>query len=226
MPGGFGAFGKMPVLGDFFRVNLPQGFIDPWDQWLQQRMLAVQGALGARWRDCYMSAPIWRFALSPGLAGPQAMLGVMMASVDRVGRLFPLTLAAPLPDSRSAILDHVVSGPAFRALEGIALDALDDGMTRERLADLLAGVVPRSGTVSSRIRAEQGALVAVGGGGQGLLPELVANLASPQFRSPSVWSADVEGGLRLIACEGLPKRGEMLGLFDLDAPVWQESVPA
>ena len=46
-----------------------------------------------------MMAPIWRFALAPGVAGPLPMLGVMMPSVDRVGRQFPLTLAAPMAEA-------------------------------------------------------------------------------------------------------------------------------
>ncbi|NJK42670.1 MAG: type VI secretion system-associated protein TagF [Aquincola sp.] len=80
----FGAFGKMPSLGDFLRMDLPSGFIDPWDRWLQEGILSVRASLGEAWQDCYFSAPIWRFNLSPGLAGAAAVMGVMMSSVEEV----------------------------------------------------------------------------------------------------------------------------------------------
>ena len=92
MTAGFGAFGKMPAVGDFFRLGPPAGFVEPWDGWVQQAMLTGQAAHGPGWDGLYMQAPIWRFTLAPGLAGPQAVLGVVMPSVDRVGRRFPLTL--------------------------------------------------------------------------------------------------------------------------------------
>jgi len=40
-----------------------------------------------------LSAPVWRFQLAPGVCGPLAWRGLFFASVDRVGRYFPLTLA-------------------------------------------------------------------------------------------------------------------------------------
>ena len=57
---GFGAFGKMPSAGDFFRLNTPGGFVRVWDAWLQQVMLEGQGAYGPGFDAHYMSAPIWR----------------------------------------------------------------------------------------------------------------------------------------------------------------------
>jgi type VI secretion system protein ImpM len=125
---GFGAYGKMPSLGDFFRLGAPRSFCTPWDVWLQSLLTQTRADLGARWEDCYMSAPIWRFALAPGLAGPEAAMGVLMPSVDRVGRAFPLTLV------------RVGAGgaPDYATLEEIALSALDDTMSKDKLAQALA----------------------------------------------------------------------------------------
>lgn len=126
----FGAYGKMPCLGDFFRIRAPRSFCAPWDAWLQSLLADTRAGLGARWEACYMSAPIWRFALAPGLAGPEAAKGILMPSVDRVGRAFPLTLVG------------VGAGraPDYAALEDIALSALEDTMTKEGLAHALAGL--------------------------------------------------------------------------------------
>ncbi len=81
-----------------------------------------------------MSAPIWRFALPPGFAGPSSVFGVLMVSVDKVGRKFPLTLAATGP------LAPQEAQASYEALEGVALAALEDDMTKERLTKELAAL--------------------------------------------------------------------------------------
>jgi type VI secretion system protein ImpM len=91
-----GWYGKLPNLGDFASRRLPDEFIRPWDAWLQEVMLTTRSGLGEAWLDCYLTMPIWRFVLMPGLLGPSGWAGVLMPSVDRVGRQFPLTAAAPL----------------------------------------------------------------------------------------------------------------------------------
>jgi type VI secretion system protein ImpM len=41
----------------------------------------------------YLNAPVWCFALGPGLYGASAWAGVLTPGVDRVGRYFPFTIA-------------------------------------------------------------------------------------------------------------------------------------
>ncbi len=217
----FGAFGKLPALGDFLRMDLPQGFIDPWDRWLQGGVLAAKEALGERWQDCYFSAPIWRFNLSAGLLGAAPVMGVMMSSVDRVGRQFPLTLAAPMPDGNNALLDHFLSVPTFEALDDIALAALEDDMTRDTLKARLEAVSAPARPSNMVIRQATGGLVVTGAAPETLVPELAAGLTAGQFRKPSIWSAVAEDGMRMMVCEGLPAGGQMLGLFDMAAQVWK-----
>jgi type VI secretion system protein ImpM len=88
-----GFYGKLPSEGDFVSRRLPWEFTSAWDDWLQQGLQASREALGERWLSLYLSAPVWRFQLAPGVCGPLAWRGVFFASVDRVGRYFPLTLA-------------------------------------------------------------------------------------------------------------------------------------
>lgn len=92
-----GFYGKLPARGDFVTVALPGSFTRPWDGWLADRLGASQVVLGTDWVNAWLEAPVWRFALAPGLAGPDAVLGVMLPSVDRAGRYFPLTFAAQFP---------------------------------------------------------------------------------------------------------------------------------
>ncbi len=217
----FGAFGKMPSLGDFLRMDMTQGFVDPWDRWLQEGMLAAKGALGEGWQDCYFSAPIWRFTLSPGLAGAAAMQGVMMMSVDRVGRQFPMTLASPLVDLQAPVLAHLQATAGFLALEAVALDALEDTMTRDILQRRLAEIALPPATALPVMMQAQGGLVVLADGGD-MTTALAAQQVTGRFRKPSVWTADLGDQSRMMVCEGLPAGGQMIGLFDMAAHVWQE----
>ncbi|MGO4126467.1 type VI secretion system-associated protein TagF [Inquilinus sp. YAF38] len=119
-----GIFGKLPWLGDFVTRRLPHSFVEPWDDWLQRGMAATREALGDGWLDSFLTAPVWRFLLPAGSAGP-AMAGVLMPSVDRVGRYFPLTLASPLEADPGPEAPLLAAG-WFDALERTALAALDD----------------------------------------------------------------------------------------------------
>ncbi|WP_372571863.1 type VI secretion system-associated protein TagF [Ruegeria jejuensis] len=223
---GFGAFGKMPSVGDFFRLNVRASFVQVWDDWIQRGMLDAQRATGVAWDGLYMSAPIWRFCLSPGLAGSQKMLGVLMPSVDRVGRRFPLTLVTPAWAEGSVILDHFRETELFERLEDLALSALDDDMTKDRLAELLNDLAPPQHRCDAPVRKAATTLVLTQHEGAGdLLPELAAGLVTGEYRAPSIWSTEIAGVPRLMVCEGLPTAANMQGLFNLTAAIWTEARP-
>ncbi|WP_081991477.1 type VI secretion system-associated protein TagF [Inquilinus limosus] len=100
-----GFFGKIPSRGDFLCVGLSLGFIQAWDGWLQRVLADVQRSLGEGWAEVWRVAPVWRFALPSGQCGHRTVLGLWMPSVDRVGRCFPLTIAAEGADCGDAFLD-------------------------------------------------------------------------------------------------------------------------
>lgn len=92
-----GYHGKIPGRGDFVYNGLPREFIEPWDAWLQSGIASSRNRLLEQWLDTYLTSPIWRYYLSPGLCGKHGWAGVMMPSVDKVGRYFPLTMVCSLP---------------------------------------------------------------------------------------------------------------------------------
>ncbi|WP_052249795.1 type VI secretion system-associated protein TagF [Tateyamaria sp. ANG-S1] len=209
MSEGFGAYGKIPALGDFLRSNVGHGFVQAWDAWLQSGMTEVRTALGDQWDDTYLTAPIWRFSLPSGLAGPSAMIGVVMASVDRVGRQFPLTLSAPVKTDDTARL-HFANTSVFETLEQIALSMLEDGSTREGLASSLSHVsihtptsiaLPYSGPTAPQHHLAGQALSAAIGPGQ------------------AIWSTDLQSEHRLMATRGLPTGPDLFALFNAGAPM-------
>jgi type VI secretion system protein ImpM len=120
-----GFYGKLPCKGDFLLRRVAQGFVDIWDAWLQQCLLASREQLQERWLNAYLTSPVWRFALAEGVCGSGAYAGVMVPSVDRVGRYFPLTLVAQL-STEDCLLNLASEGARqwFDAAESLLLQAL------------------------------------------------------------------------------------------------------
>jgi len=121
-----GFYGKVPILADFVSRRLPARFIQPWDTWLQGALSASMDQLGSRWLDIFLTSPIWRFILSPGSCDTNAWAGVLMPSVDKVGRYFPLTLAVSLDEQEILPFLFVKAAHWFDKLEQSALSALED----------------------------------------------------------------------------------------------------
>ncbi len=213
---GYGAFGKIPALGDFFRFGLAPDFVACWDRWLQAGIQAARAELGPGWQRAYMSAPIWRFTLAAGLAGEAAVEGVLMASVDRVGRHFPLTLARALPAGTDTVALHLAAGEGFAALEAVALAALEDGFGPEELRAGLAAIPaapPGCAKVMSRDQAGYVSLRAAD-----MAPALAALLARQRFARPACFTALLPGGEALILTGGLPEAGRFAGLIAPENP--------
>jgi type VI secretion system protein ImpM len=120
-PARLGFAGKLPARGDFVLRGLPRSFAEPWDEWLAQAIAGSRAVLGPDWLDAWLVAPIWRFALPGGAAGPDAVAGVMLPSVDRAGRHWPLTLGAVLPGRLAA---PAPDAAWYAALEQLGLDAV------------------------------------------------------------------------------------------------------
>jgi type VI secretion system protein ImpM len=129
-----GFCGKIPSRGDFVSRGLPHSFIEPWDRWVREGIAASRALLGDDdWVASWLEAAIWSFGLAPGICGADAVVGVWMPSVDRVGRHFPLTLAAVIP---GGTLPDIVSeyGGFLAAAERAGLAALESDITPDELA--------------------------------------------------------------------------------------------
>jgi type VI secretion system protein ImpM len=131
-----GFFGKLPARGDFVRRDLPQDFVDAWDGWLAAGIAESKARLGADWLAAFLEAPVWNFALAPGVAGP-AIAGIFLPSVDRAGRYFPLTIAAATAGAGPP------TDPAwFAALAAAGVAALAEDATLEGFEAAVAALPP------------------------------------------------------------------------------------
>ena len=153
-----GWFGKLPGMGDFAHRRLPESFRSVWDPWLQRGLARLRDR-HADWTSHYLEAPMWCFALGPQVAGEGAWIGVLMPSVDGVGRYFPFTLAVELDASAGGALQGDALQGALRwwaqgtraALEGLEgdLDALRFDAVLQRLFAATSDFEVREGAVES-----------------------------------------------------------------------------
>ena len=126
-----GFYGKLPARGDFVRVALPRDFTDPWDTWLAGVIAASRAEAGEDWLPAYLESPVWRFLLPAGTCGSRTAIGLMLPSVDRAGRYFPLSFAALLehPSAEAAAFDTWLD-----RCEAAGLAALDEDLSPEAIA--------------------------------------------------------------------------------------------
>jgi type VI secretion system protein ImpM len=122
-------FGKLPGLGDFAQRRMEPGFLEVWDRWLQHGLQHMR-AQRDDWLAHYLQAPLWCFALGQDVAGDKPWIGVLMPSVDSVGRYFPLTLAIELEQDAQATADDPMAGMRqwWARSAQAALSALDSDL--------------------------------------------------------------------------------------------------
>ncbi len=178
-----GFYGKLPVLGDFVSRRLPHDFITQWDGWLQSSFAVSREMLAERWLHYYLNSPIWRFGLSSGLCGKDSWIGIIMPSVDRVGRYFPLTIARKTPANISVEQFFCSSSAWFESAEQIALMALENDLSVD-VFDEMVRKVENSKTSS----------------GVNFLPDLTQSFEELQFQTgvtiPVMDQNMLNGGIR------------------------------
>lgn len=121
---GFGLFGKLPQKRDFISFGIANDILNPLETWLQSAIAASRAELGRNWEQHYLVAPIWRFWIGPAILGT-GCAGVIMPSVDGVGRYFPLmALYACGMGEQMAPPPFAPQGDWYGALESRLLSAL------------------------------------------------------------------------------------------------------
>ncbi|MES2103391.1 MAG: type VI secretion system-associated protein TagF [Pseudomonadota bacterium] len=216
-----GFFGKVTSHGDFVSRRLPPAFLEVWDNWLQQSVHTSKKQLDAAWLETYLTSPIWRFSLSNGVVDGNAWAGVMMPSVDRVGRHFPLMIVAGI-QGQAPLLNWLEHGKAwYDELEELALSSLGsnfllddfDAALREISAPPGAAVLaePVGHTAASWCLPING-LDQIQAGMSGLTSDIAQSLLAGH----SLWWTD--GSPRILPsvlmCKGLPEPAAFAAMLD------------
>lgn len=169
-----GFYGKLPSHGDFISRSVADAFVDRWDAWLQASVAQSRTDLGDGWLDLFLTSPVWRFALARGVVGSGAVAGILLPSVDRVGRYFPLTIVAELPSHADPHVVSVAAAGWFDWVEAIARRALEqDLLDLETLLGELRASEPL--LVEERLSRAPVAASASGFPGQGALWRFAAD---------------------------------------------------
>ena len=222
-----GWYGKIPGTGDFITRRMPPAFSESWDRWLQSAIAGSRDRLGGRWRDTFLSMPIWRFVLSPGMLTPNAWAGIMAPSVDAVGRYFPLAVAAALPSASLDIVGTLMAAQSwFDDIEAIALSAIAPAADSAAIdaaivqkpcrAEWLRFPEGRDDTVPIRSAKPQMLWVPLGARTAAPAPREVLDLAARLAEPTAAWLAEESElfGRCVLLCEALPPAEQYCAMMD------------
>ena len=212
-----GWHGKLPALGDFASRRLEPAVVARWDSWLAEGLDGLRQADPAGWLDAYLASPSWRFLLLPGVLDGRCWAGVLMPSVDRVGRYYPfsiLQVLAPPPAQIEPLLRWL------HELDDLAADALHEDWDTERLDAALAKLAP---PVQPEVPGvpplppPDGVEIRLAGTSDLMERLALAGAAAwlQAAQGQAVWFADAqgEGQPRLLRTAGLPRDGAFRRLF-------------
>lgn len=172
-----GAFGKLPAHGDFLALHLADDLRSSFDDLLSAGLAAFRQRRGEAWLEVYLTSPLWHFALGPGVLTARTVVGVMIPSVDAVGRYFPFAILTALPHPTPPLRLKLEAAAWFAAAGELALGILEDRLTPGDLGPALADLGP------PRLDPVQPPLlpVVLEGDAVDRLPGLLAHAAEPQI---------------------------------------------
>jgi type VI secretion system protein ImpM len=227
-----GFYGKLPSHGDFLRRRVSDAFVAVWDPWLQECIAASRSILGERWLDIYLTSPAWRFACAPGTFADAPVVGLMVPSVDRVGRYFYLTIVAELPNYMSVVAAAAEFTTFFDSAAALVIETLaaddvdferfDEGVTR--LGDELEVLCSRRQTIDPCAAAivneptDEGWQIPIGSP-PALAPvfvELLAHRLAALYNPLGMWWTDGSAVVEpsCLIAKGLPDPGSFAALLD------------
>ncbi|MDW2982063.1 type VI secretion system-associated protein TagF [Rhodanobacter sp. KK11] len=228
-----GFFGKLPSAGDFVQRRLPAGFVDVWDRHFENAVAESRSALGSGWHEAYHASPVWRFLLAAGICGESAWAGIMGPGVDRVGRCFPMVIAAPVAGDVASCTRALAAGSgwfdaAAQAHDAAQADAAISVDMFDQQVAALAGPLDMPAPAylqgvdwnsSSHWRLPLSAGTAAGP----FLGDLWARLAAAPGRWCLWWTAGAERvPASVLATNGLPQPAAYAGYLDAgSAASWQ-----
>ncbi len=217
-----GLYGKLPAYGDFIFRNLNSTFINPWDEWQQNFISASQQQMGDDWLNIYLSSPIWRFVISPGVLDNKMWAGFMMPSVDRVGRYFPISVVKPFPPTINPVNIMFNFQEWFTELEAQCLSALEGKIDADELIRIMSNIeaIPEETYLPTQDMFDMGPMLfglnSPQNGLNGMLPYILNAALSTSLTSYSLWTTS---GSDLVSpvffsCQGLPPISGIASMLD------------
>lgn len=138
-----GWYGKLPSTGDFLQRRLPEAMVNSWSNWFQLG-LSHWHHHSERNAELFSRAPVWNFALPATLGVQRVQIGCLLASRDRVGRVWPLLAVQSVPVSLWHPAQLAVSGDWFSHLGQTLHRAVSTNVTPDALSQALLSLPPLS----------------------------------------------------------------------------------
>jgi len=229
-----GFYGKLPAYGDFIQKRLPTDFVNPWHEWLQSGMMACRERFPDGWMTFYLNCPAWSFVLSAGLCGEQAVAGVTIPSVDRVGRYFNFTMASILPGEISPAVFAGTHGDWLADLENLALSVLEEEMNQDGIEDAINRLsaelnwIPTANTTYSSGAEHEKVLSEGSSGVRELLPEMLHKRITTEHARYGLWwhHGSSQVSAQLVSCATMPPADIYLGLMMNEDVIVTEETPS
>lgn len=222
-----GFFGKIPAHGDFIDRNLSRSFIQVWDDWLQRSVACSQEQLGGQWLDIYLTSPIWRFVTSTGAVDNQCWAGILVPSVDSVGRYFPLTIAQSINSDCSLFNFLLKQDGLFSQLEEIGIASLQNYLDADALTEALQlpdELILQTNPYNSSSIISNGLLSQVSEPNlSSAYADLLHQIITPQTESYSLWWAQGSQRMQpnLLHVKGLPEAQQFSAFLDGNWQQWR-----
>ena len=229
-----GYYGKVSTHGDFVSRGLPASFLNPWDAWLQEAILNSQQQLGDSWLSCYLTGPIYRFVLAPGICGENGWMGVMMPSVDKIGRYYPMTILTMNRLNINPFIALQNETEWFTQVENLALSSLEDNFSLQHFNSELdklksevffndcESLIPEAQitqqTTHHAWQRSMGEHQAI----SNVLPCFLDNLLKDYCFAYSLWwtQGSEQVASSFLICEGLPPFDGVAGMLDGNWQKW------
>jgi type VI secretion system protein ImpM len=216
-----GFYGKLPTYGDFIQKRLPTDFINPWHEWLQSGMVACRERDPDGWMAFYLNCPAWSFVLSAGICGEQAVAGVTIPSVDRVGRYFNFTMVSILPVNTSPAVFAGTHGKWLDSLEDLALSVLEQEMDQDGIESLIntssaeLSMIPTFDKTYSAGAEHAKILSGESSGVTELIPAMLDKVIASEHDRYGLWwhKGSSQVSAQLVSCAGMPAADVYLGLM-------------
>ncbi|MBJ7549765.1 type VI secretion system-associated protein TagF [Marinomonas ostreistagni] len=138
-----GIYGKLPAHSDFISDSIHSEVSNELYEWGQTSLYHSQQQLSEMdWLSAYLVSPIWRMCVPPTDKRKHAWIGIMVPSVDAVGRYFPLFLVFEI-ESKHICVEWLFkeADALFSMLEKVSLEALQKRLplndVKQQLAEAL-----------------------------------------------------------------------------------------
>lgn len=218
-----GLFGKLPQQADFVNLHLSEPITTVWHRWLSNGLSVSREQLDERWLNYYLTSPVWRFVISPGVLDHTGMAGLMIPCVDAIGRYFPLVVGA------MGHFDYwaaTATGQSwYETLEHFALNILEEqldyqGLTTELTSLALPSFFSHTAFATQHCPKDLTRTLSLStqlaGTSDTLTHTLFNTLLRAQFDKPCLWWT--QGSDHIAPClqltDGLPSPGQFAALLD------------